>query len=261
MSCQPRKPSSRRRENSSFPDFDNVNVLRLLLLISEHRDISIDKSGISTLDLQTPLHIVSPYYMHANSLKLKTVVVDMSANPAPPPPSPPPPPPAPATPDITLTPPKPDTSRKRARPTKSCVECRRKKLKCDRLQPCMQCKKLMREEFCTYAHGPSRPSDFVNENVERSPKRPKIDVSRLNSWGAEAPIHPNVPTGSYVATALPMDYQKTTLQAPNSSTDENQCKTSGRLQVEGSKSRYIGLGDRMTLLDHVGLIPLLIVLD
>ncbi|TVY17062.1 Transcription factor lepE [Lachnellula arida] len=146
----------------------------------------------------------------------------MSANP--------PPAPAPATPDITSAP-KPDTSRKRARPTKSCGECR---------------------QFCTYAHGPSGPPDLMNGNVERSPKRPKVDVSRLNSWGADAPINPNVPTGSYVATALPMDYQKTILQAPNSSADENQSKISGRLQVEGSKSRYIGLGDRMTLLDHFG---------
>ncbi|TVY35101.1 Fusarisetin A cluster transcription factor [Lachnellula subtilissima] len=162
----------------------------------------------------------------------------MSANPAP----------TPATPDLTPTSPNPTTSRKRARPTKSCFECRRKKLKCDRLQPCMQCKKLGREALCTYAHGPPGPPDF--ENAERSPKRPKVDVSRLNSWGGEAARDLNAPTGAYVATALPMDYQKTTVQESTDRTDESQSKTSGRLQVEGSKSRYIGLGDRMTLLDH-----------
>ncbi|TVY43405.1 Fusarisetin A cluster transcription factor [Lachnellula occidentalis] len=158
--------------------------------------------------------------------------------------------PAPETPDLTSAPPNPDTTRKRARPTKSCFECRRKKLKCDRVQPCMQCKKLGREALCAYAYGPPGHSDFGNENAERSPKRPKIDVSRLNSWGGEAARNLNVPTGSYVATALPMDYQKTTMQESSNRTDGSQLKTSGRLQVEGSKSRYIGLGDRMTLLDH-----------
>lgn len=39
---------------------------------------------------------------------------------------------------------------KRARPTISCLECRRKKLKCDREKPCMQCKKAGREAVCNY---------------------------------------------------------------------------------------------------------------
>src|SRR5437764_12231641 len=41
-------------------------------------------------------------------------------------------------------------SRKRPRPVLSCVDCRRKKLKCDRLLPCKQCKKAGRSAGCTY---------------------------------------------------------------------------------------------------------------
>jgi hypothetical protein len=42
---------------------------------------------------------------------------------------------------------------KRPRPVISCLECRRKKLKCDRLDPCQQCIKIGRPGRCTYQSG------------------------------------------------------------------------------------------------------------
>jgi hypothetical protein len=162
--------------------------------------------------------------------------------------------PAPATPNPTATPPNPDSSRKRARPTKSCLECRRKKLKCDRVQPCLQCKKLGREALCTYTHGPSGPQDLVNENMERSQKRLRVDVLRPNSWGGV--MNSNLPAGSYAGVAVPMDIRKVTEQGPVYR-GGGQSMTSGRLHVKGSRSRYIGLGENMALFDHVGVIPLL----
>lgn len=41
--------------------------------------------------------------------------------------------------------------RKRPRPTLSCIECRRKKLKCDRNRPCDQCLKSAHSGQCVYA--------------------------------------------------------------------------------------------------------------
>lgn len=41
--------------------------------------------------------------------------------------------------------------KKRPRPVMSCLDCRKKKLKCDRLLPCHQCKKSGRTARCTYA--------------------------------------------------------------------------------------------------------------
>jgi hypothetical protein len=43
----------------------------------------------------------------------------------------------------------PQRSVKRPRPVKSCIECRKRKLKCDRLCPCSQCQKSHRN--CRYA--------------------------------------------------------------------------------------------------------------
>ncbi|KAK8129866.1 hypothetical protein PG999_002246 [Apiospora kogelbergensis] len=43
----------------------------------------------------------------------------------------------------------PSRSVKRPRPVKSCIECRKRKLKCDRLLPCSQCQKSQRH--CRYA--------------------------------------------------------------------------------------------------------------
>ena len=46
-----------------------------------------------------------------------------------------------------------DASRKRSRPILSCLECRRKKLKCDRTLPCNQCRRLGRARLCAFSDG------------------------------------------------------------------------------------------------------------
>ncbi|KAK2598135.1 hypothetical protein QQS21_005767 [Conoideocrella luteorostrata] len=64
---------------------------------------------------------------------------------------------------------------KRPRPVKSCTECRKRKLKCDRLLPCSQCQKSSR--MCKYAadHDPANISDAsdtepadTNRSIKRS---------------------------------------------------------------------------------------------
>ena len=58
--------------------------------------------------------------------------------------------------------------RQRPRPVISCLECRRKKLKCDRTIPCNQCKRSGRESACAYQDGQ------VPEPSEAEPaKRPR----------------------------------------------------------------------------------------
>ncbi|KAI1117590.1 fungal-specific transcription factor domain-containing protein [Nemania sp. NC0429] len=61
---------------------------------------------------------------------------------------------------------------KRPRPVKSCLECRRRKLKCDRLMPCTQCQKSQRQ--CRYvAEGEAgNLSDASDAEIpDRAPKR------------------------------------------------------------------------------------------
>lgn len=76
---------------------------------------------------------------------------------------------------------------KRPRPVKSCTECRKRKLRCDRLCPCSQCQKSHR--VCKYAaeHDSSIMSDSDGEGADlsRPAKRnclaPDQGIMRTNS--------------------------------------------------------------------------------
>lgn len=61
-------------------------------------------------------------------------------------------------------------SAKRPRPVISCLECRRKKLKCDRTHPCQQCLKVGRPGSCQYQPG-SEPERDTIESPNANPKR------------------------------------------------------------------------------------------
>ncbi|KAB5517515.1 fungal-specific transcription factor [Coniochaeta sp. 2T2.1] len=65
--------------------------------------------------------------------------------------------------DIPQVPmPEADPTKKRRRPAFSCIECRTRKVKCDRASPCSQCVKV-KITFCTYApHPRSQPADSAN---------------------------------------------------------------------------------------------------
>ncbi|KAI5864356.1 fungal-specific transcription factor domain-containing protein [Durotheca rogersii] len=58
---------------------------------------------------------------------------------------------------------------KRPRPVKSCLECRKRKLKCDRAAPCSQCQKAQRA--CRYASEGERVSPSDGSDAE-APDRP-----------------------------------------------------------------------------------------
>jgi hypothetical protein len=71
---------------------------------------------------------------------------------------------------------------KRPRPVKSCIECRNRKLKCDRLLPCSQCQKSNRN--CRYAADGdvNNLSDASDAEVpDRPPKKQALPA------GAESP--------------------------------------------------------------------------
>ncbi|KIV90261.1 hypothetical protein PV10_07582 [Exophiala mesophila] len=72
----------------------------------------------------------------------------------------------------------PSTATKRPRPVISCLECRRKKLKCDRAYPCQQCVKIGRPGRCQYQRG-SEPETNGSHFTEAHPKRPRLDFSDI----------------------------------------------------------------------------------
>jgi len=67
---------------------------------------------------------------------------------------------------------------KRPRPVISCLECRRKKLKCDRTQPCQQCVKSGRPERCSYQAG-QEPDGSASGPVGHIAKRPRVDSDEM----------------------------------------------------------------------------------
>lgn len=62
---------------------------------------------------------------------------------------------------------------KRPRPVISCLECRRKKLKCDRTQPCQQCIKIGRPGQCEYQSG-QEPLPNIAYSLMSPAKRQRI---------------------------------------------------------------------------------------
>ncbi|KAK0669994.1 fungal-specific transcription factor domain-containing protein [Cercophora samala] len=83
----------------------------------------------------------------------------------------------PRTPSVTsstvLDPAAQPKSVKRPRPVKSCVECRKRKLKCDRVAPCSQCQKSRRPCRYTDQENGAGSDGSDGESGERPVKRPQ----------------------------------------------------------------------------------------
>lgn len=77
--------------------------------------------------------------------------------------------------------------KKRPRPVLSCIECRKKKLKCDRLLPCNQCNRADKITQCVY------------QNRETLPTQPQ-----LTSDGSESELGPSRKKISRVPPVIPL---------------------------------------------------------
>jgi len=167
---------------------------------------------------------------------------------------------------------KPAPKSKRARPTISCLECRRKKLKCDRVQPCMQCRKSSKESMCTFAHPPVPPK--AQEILQHRPAETPSKRTKLEGHcSLEVSVHPN---NKFVQPLTPRDALGPVAQSEgscggrdedldfecpwltisqqdrlpcNKVTGEKKCQ--GKIYIKNGRSRFLGGGDRMVILDHV----------
>jgi len=95
--------------------------------------------------------------------------------------------------------------KKRPRPVLSCIECRTKKLKCDRLLPCNQCRRANKTTQCVYQNRDSsqtQPQTHVSDGSESefAPSRKKISGVRQ-----VPPLAPRDSTSSQIPTPL-VDY-------------------------------------------------------
>jgi hypothetical protein len=97
---------------------------------------------------------------------------------------------------------------RRRRPAKSCIECRRRKIKCDRNDPCQHCiaaksrctYKLFRTESINYQQ-PTPISLHASSPVDR---RQDIDTpERLNEYATDAPpLRPTIDTTAATGVRL-----------------------------------------------------------
>ncbi len=89
--------------------------------------------------------------------------------------------------------------RKRRRPALSCVECRRRKIKCDRRMPCSHCMQL-KSTLCTYPETHSEVSNRKND-PKPSPSLPNpLSVNRAPQFfGTSNPL-PHLPSLAVLPT-------------------------------------------------------------
>lgn len=172
---------------------------------------------------------------------------------------------------------------KRPRPVLSCVECRRKKLKCDRLLPCEQCRKAYQSAQCTYTTRPGLQSQNAHQTDNSRPEGGQM--------GRESAEHTESPAASHeiASSSLPADdttptrivkkkvgviedlqsrvhhlerlllndqsrFSVSALEHGGNLVEQNNhssLKNPGVLSVKGSRSRYHGLNHKMTLLHQV----------
>lgn len=181
--------------------------------------------------------------------------------------------------------------RSRSRPTKSCEQCRRKKLKCNRELPCSQCLKGGRDGgSCHFEYGPEagERGSARDEGMERGLKRFRVDVEepkrnsvqvmaqkdagpanmmhqyhpRTETYPSQGPavLIPGRPQGFFGNYASPMYPTPESVSGTGSATavpaltaDQRTYPSStlGRIHIKGCGSRYVGNTDKMAMLDHV----------
>lgn len=118
----------------------------------------------------------------------------------------------------------------------------------------MQCKKLGRESLCTYANGPSGSPSAVSDGSERVQKRARFDISNnYNTWERAASANSHHSPREAYSVQNGFVYDRTTTEREQDPIVEGGAFSiaSGKFSIIGDKSRYIGLGDWMALVDQV----------
>jgi hypothetical protein len=95
------------------------------------------------------------------------------------------------------------------------------------------------------------PSGEVSDDGKRSSKKPRVEVSKLASWGTG---EQNDEAGRQVernGDSRENPYLQMLAVRDAKAGDGNSTAPLGRVHIQGSRSKYVGLGDRMALLDLV----------
>lgn len=134
---------------------------------------------------------------------------------------------------------------------RSCVTCRRRKVKCDKRWPtCSNCSKAHSE--CAYPHPgraprrPRKPAD--NELLKRLAKLEGV-VEELSAGGVEIPSLTEQDDSAKLKHQRP--FPKQSALTPSSSNEEELEQRFGRLVIHEGKSRYLTPSFWASLADEV----------
>ncbi|KAJ5364015.1 uncharacterized protein N7496_009728 [Penicillium cataractarum] len=151
-------------------------------------------------------------------------------------------------------------SRKRPRPVISCLRCREKKLKCDRAAPCQNCWKAGCRAECAYNQHP--------QSTESLPKAKRVQLSTERDGDDQQP-HSRPGTGiiedlqqrvvkleellavrPHAGNFGPIRDAPVQSSWPQSDSTLSTAPFLGTLVVKGSRTRYHGQNNRVTLLNQ-----------
>ncbi len=166
-------------------------------------------------------------------------------------------------------------TQKRPRPILSCLQCKRKKLKCDRQNPCIQCLKNGRSTQCSYSDfsssAPSgRTPDVTESGRPTKIARPTLGDEHRGHVALPSPISTQ-PSAAVVKVGVIEDLQDrvqkleqrltrqsraSTFPGDADTDDGSQAKPfnvnlRGVLHLKGSSARYHGENQKGALLRHV----------
>ncbi|KAF1975958.1 hypothetical protein BU23DRAFT_456653 [Bimuria novae-zelandiae CBS 107.79] len=138
-------------------------------------------------------------------------------------------------------------SRRRDKPILSCSLCRRRKLKCDRQQPCKTCVDRGLPLSCTYSRNVSTSSSFSasdpSVNVhDRIDQLEKLVTSLMGAKNGGDPERKN--TGPSIPSPLRMDLN-------DGSADTEAPKTPAHMTLETDETQYTDSGHWMSILDSI----------
>ncbi|PYH42922.1 Zn(II)2Cys6 transcription factor [Aspergillus saccharolyticus JOP 1030-1] len=133
--------------------------------------------------------------------------------------------------------PPPSAKKRKPRPKLSCVPCRRKKLKCNRIHPCDNCIKHHRAEKCHFV-GPQAVSSGDSHSIHYYIHRLEARVQQLSQES-----HPSqVPQ-------LPAEHQP--LSLPSGTIPESQTDYSGTILIEQDGTSYHNPTHWQAVLDEI----------
>ncbi|KAI0875872.1 hypothetical protein GGS24DRAFT_514958 [Hypoxylon argillaceum] len=150
-------------------------------------------------------------------------------------------------------------SGRRAKPTLSCNLCRRRKLRCDRQQPCQTCSSRGLSLACSYSHNPnaaSQPSHAARPSMQD--RLVQLEQLVMNVVQNQSQNHSpsasqsNAPTPLSLPTDLNMSApQQNPDEFISTSTAPSTPSENGSLRVNANESRYVGGAHWTAILDGI----------